>query len=477
MAYCCVPRCTSYQRRECDQGLSFHRFPSNPDTRRQWIAKIRRDVGPYFQITDNTKVCSKHFPKDCILRSLTGLNKLKNGSVPSLFTWCQPKTRRTIQRFQSATGDFGEEEEEVDISNLHEEEKSLPVLGALCDHDYEEETLSVEEQLDAAQREIARLQEENETLRSEQFHLQRFQCEPKLIMFYTGFKDYDTLKAVFLALKPTSESMVRWSQMQRLNHTEEHIVKAGFHAQHLCLFDQFFLFLCRVRQGFFTMDLSVRFKVSQATVSRTCITWGNYLFFMLGTLPVWPSREAIDELMPPLFKNTFPKARVVLDCTEIHIQTASSKVLNTVTYSHYKGTTTLKSLIGITPSGSICLVSNLYTGSISDKEITKESGILSLLQPGDEVIADKGFLIRDLLTDINVKLVIPTFLGPSGQFSKAEITHTQEIARLRIHVERAIRRIKEYHIFDSVIPLSLCGSVNQLWTVCALLTNFQGPLF
>uniref|UniRef100_A0A0E9V9D6 THAP-type domain-containing protein n=1 Tax=Anguilla anguilla TaxID=7936 RepID=A0A0E9V9D6_ANGAN len=41
---------TSYQRRECDQGLSFHQFPSNLDTRRQWIAKIRRDVGPYFQV-------------------------------------------------------------------------------------------------------------------------------------------------------------------------------------------------------------------------------------------------------------------------------------------------------------------------------------------------------------------------------------------------------------------------------------------
>ncbi|XP_064171089.1 activating transcription factor 7-interacting protein 2 isoform X1 [Anguilla rostrata] len=143
MAYCCVPGCTSYQRRECDQGLSFHRFPSDPDTRRQWIAMIRRDVGPYFEITDNRRVCSKHFSKDCIERSLTGLNKLKKGTVPSLFTWCQPKARRAIQRIQS----------------------SKQVLEALCDHDYEGETLSVEEQLDAAQREIARLEEENQNLK------------------------------------------------------------------------------------------------------------------------------------------------------------------------------------------------------------------------------------------------------------------------------------------------------------------------
>ncbi len=27
MSYCCVPGCTSYQRKECDKELSFHHFP------------------------------------------------------------------------------------------------------------------------------------------------------------------------------------------------------------------------------------------------------------------------------------------------------------------------------------------------------------------------------------------------------------------------------------------------------------------
>ena len=49
------------------------------------------------------------------------------------------------------------------------------------------------------------------------------------------------------------------------------------------------------------------------------------------------------------------------------------------------------------------------------------------------------------------------------------------IANVRILVERAIRRIKGWHIFDAVTPLSLCGVVSQLWAVSCLLVNWQKP--
>ena len=92
-------------------------------------------------------------------------------------------------------------------------------------------------------------------------------------------------------------------------------------------------------------------------------------------------------------------------------------------------------------------------------------------------MAAKGFVIGDLLSDINASLVIPPFLGANAQFSEEEVRQTQEIARLRIHVERAMRRIKEYHIFDRTFYMTVLGSVNQLWSMCARLTNLQGPSF
>ena len=75
-----------------------------------------------------------------------------------------------------------------------------------------------------------------------------------------------------------------------------------------------------------------------------------------------------------------------------------------------------------------------------------------------------------------VSLNLPPFRQRQTQFSAQDVLQTKTIAKVRIHVERAIRRIKEFHLFDSDISLSTLGSVNQLYTVACLLTNFQGAL-
>lgn len=95
-------------------------------------------------------------------------------------------------------------------------------------------------------------------------------------------------------------------------------------------------------------------------------------------------------------------------------------------------------------------------------------------------MADKGFLIQDLLETKKANLTIPPFLlrAKSLQFSlETEVTDTQQISHLHIHAEREIGQIKEYQIFEQVLPLSLAGSVNQIWTICCLLNNFRGPLY
>ena len=87
--------------------------------------------------------------------------------------------------------------------------------AALWFHNYNAPTLSTEDKLEAAQKEIVQLQEEFAKQRDRGFFLQRFGSDPSLINFYTGFKDFATLKSVFEPLKPTAITMIRWSQIQR----------------------------------------------------------------------------------------------------------------------------------------------------------------------------------------------------------------------------------------------------------------------
>ena len=74
-----------------------------------------------------------------------------------------------------------------------------------------------------------------------------------------------------------------------------------------------------------------------------------------------------------------------------------------------------------------------------------------------------------------VSLNIPSFKGGRDQINAEETDETAKIAAVRIHAERAIRRIKNYHILDGNCPLSMTPFMNQVFAVCNYLTNFLPP--
>ena len=79
-------------------------------------------------------------------------------------------------------------------------------------------------------------------------------------------------------------------------------------------------------------------------------------------------------------------------------------------------------------------------------------------------MADKGFTVEHRFP-LGVSLNIPPFFGSKGQISPQEVVETQSIAFLCIHVERGINKIKNFHISDSIVPFTMFGVVNQMWSV------------
>ncbi len=68
-------------------------------------------------------------------------------------------------------------------------------------------------------------------------------------------------------------------------------------------------------------------------------------------------------------------------------------------------------------------MSDLYPGLMSNKSIVERCEVLKQMQPGDLVIANKGFLVYDLLP-LGVSLNIPPFLV-NPQFSAQEVETTR----------------------------------------------------
>jgi len=50
--------------------------------------------------------------------------------------------------------------------------------------------------------------------------------------------------------------------------------------------------------------------------------------------------------------------------------------------------------------------------------------LIDLLDVGDDVMADKVFLIQDLLQKVFAKVVVTLFLDLKGHFSKSEVKNT-----------------------------------------------------
>lgn len=213
-------------------------------------------------------------------------------------------------------------------------------------------------------------------------------------------------------------------------------------------------------------DLAERFGIDQTTVSRIITMWANFLYHLLGGKSLWLSGEVVQAQLPAEFAS-YPDTQVVLHCTEIYCQTPSDLLLQSEVFSTYKSSSTFKAMIGMAPHGAITFISSLFDGSMSNREIFKQSGIISVLHPDMAIMVDNGFLVDNLAP---CKVYRPAFLSGKNQISPQN-------AHLKVHIECCIRRVKENKLFDRVFPVSVYGIMEELFSVACYLVNYQnGPL-
>ena len=63
-----------------------------------------------------------------------------------------------------------------------------------------------------------------------------------------------------------------------------------------------------------------------------------------------------------------------------------------------------------------------------------------------------------------------------SQIKKSEVKKTKEVANLRIHVERAINRIKFFRILKGSIPVTVIQHEDDIILTCPALWNLKPKL-
>ena len=487
--FCCVPLCHSRSTRD---ETSFHRFPSKerePERHVAWVRAVRREN---FVVKEHTRVCGLHFPPSAFKEDEGGnFFLLKDDAIPSIFpTWPshlqvplkrkrRPPRDRARRVSTAPLPDEGETRSDTDSESdgsesavtLADGRTSVALTCADAEEKQSQSRLSSSTQtavlagcpfdhalystpLDPSRRHLLRriteLENEVAGLREKGLSLEAMKCVPDgEFLDYTGFPNYKVFQALFEHLQPYASIMQYWKGKK--TRTECAQPNLNLKVKKLSLEEEFLAVMIQLRCGFRHRDTARFFGISEAWFSCIFNTWICLLSDVLSDLCKFPSREVTKETMPPCFVD-FPDTRIILDCTEIFSQQASSTQARKQMFSSYKHNDTYKFLVGIAPSGYVSFVSEAWGGRASDKHITLDSEeLLSNLESGDAVMADRGFTISIELEQRGVTTILPAFLGKDrAQLTGQEVHKSRRVAEARVHVERAIGKMK-------IAPLGLAG--------------------
>ena len=386
-----------------------------------------------------------------ILLSATSLKRARKIVLPDLTTWTKPADDHTYSIQEN--------------TSLESPSKNIALQTDLTGND-------MEELIKENQRLKATLANK-EKLQRDIFMNNVFKSDVN-VNRYTSVVNEAVYRGLFDFIKSTSE----WKDFP---FSEENQSGNPGPSRKLSNFEEFTLTMIRLRTGMRASIIADNFGISNSRVSQIFCTWITFLSSIFKPLIKWPSKKKVQKHMPKSFKQKYPQTRAVIDCTEFFLQKPYNTKAQATTYSTYKSRNTANCLVAVDPTGAFTFISATWGGNVSDRFITEKSGFLDLVGERDDIMADRGFTITDLLLNKKATLNMPHFtrkctFGNKKKLNVKEIQQTRQIAKLRIHVERAIGRLKNFSMLSNQIPLNCHHVLDHAIVVAAFLCNLLPPL-
>ena len=113
----------------------------------------------------------------------------------------------------------------------------------------------------------------------------------------------------------------------------------------------------------------------------------------------------------------------------------------------------------------VTFVTSVWGGRVSDVHLVRESGFLdpNMHQPGDQILADRGFTMKDELAAVcGVELIVPSFTKGHKQLPTKDVELSRRNSAVRIHVERVIGCVKKrFRILKGTLPIKTVHSAKD----------------
>ena len=218
------------------------------------------------------------------------------------------------------------------------------------------------------------------------------------------------------------------------------------------------------------------FGVDKSVVSRLFARLVPDIADCLRGLVRWPDADSIRRQLPHAFKAFYPSAQSIIDCFEIEVEKPSGAVTQSMSWSEYKKSNTVKYFISSTPDGLINYVLEGRPGRCSDMELMRGSQYLDIVPSGATVLADRGF--KEVEADLarrGCRLMRPASVRKDAKMSREDVLNMKTTAGLRIHIERVIRRVRVYRFVQmhARVPLSIVDRLDAVVVIVCGLVNLQ----
>ena len=383
--------------------------------------------------------------------------RLKKGVVPSIFYWTEESSPNIQAREERAKGRARKRKLDTNDEPFEEQIVCMPDVGNDVEVDSNDQNEVIPTENPTNVKSKTHQSVGTQTPSYPMFCIENFMCDNAGIHFYTGLETYPRFQLALRSLGPTAYC---------LNYH-------GHQVLNLSVENQFFMTLMKLRRHTTNFELSRLFGISENTVTNIVLTWIRFIYLQWKEINIWPVRELVKHFTPADFKLKFPSTRLIIDGTECPIKKPKTPRAQQATFSTYKNRNTVKALIGASPGGLISYISPVYAGSTSDRQIVERSSLTSLCDPGDSLMADKGFNVQDIFATSDVTINIPTFFKKKNRMSGDTVIKDRKIASKRVHIERIIGLAKTYKILTEPMTSTETKMATEIMYICFMLCNFR----